>query len=468
MVETMSTFSEDQDSFEIKNNSQNTDIFRKVCMIRFIETDQRANKWLKMKEGKDINIDELTDIYNTVSSIRSKVLWVMVGKTIIKQSMIYGFDIIKHKNNNLDKILSYVKPENIVVDVRDDEYISLTKIATEKGESNIYITFAKNILSDMLSDSIQQITDMVSNLDSNTNIDDLLFNKSNDDIPKQDDVPKNAIISTQHTTNDNVVGYKLSPSLQGILEKQDIMPGIPSPKSSSYSSYESSSVSSVYPESSASSLNSPHRSSITSSSSSREHYDDIEMNSPEPSTSRHQSAEATYSEELSEQKIIEETTNIPSYPTPQESASLVDDNMDDMEQLDFVTHDTEEDIINKSNSFKINEWLETQDEDEDNPVEGFGLSNNMVIRDLGVSNNIDPINSFNQARDNSNVSVISDSFEFNNSRGNSMSRKRINNDMHIDLELSESKKKKKIFDIISTIDDEPVETTKTKDVMDLF
>lgn len=123
-------------------------LYRKHALLNYIRKDKVATEYLKTTPPNQLDEEVLERFYRVHQALNSKLIMIKLGKGIVKQSCLFA----KSKFEQKLSFLKYITPENINVDVTDEEYLALIQqINSSKTQgSNLYLIVGKNIIIGLL------------------------------------------------------------------------------------------------------------------------------------------------------------------------------------------------------------------------------------------------------------------------------------------------------------------------------
>lgn len=123
-------------------------VYRKHALLNYVRKDKVAREYLKNTLPNQLDEDVLERFYRVHQALNSKLIMIKLGKGIVKQSCMFA----KSKFEQKLSFLKYITPENIAVDVTDEEYIALIQQinSTKSQGSNLYLIVGKNIIVGLL------------------------------------------------------------------------------------------------------------------------------------------------------------------------------------------------------------------------------------------------------------------------------------------------------------------------------
>jgi len=117
-------------------------LYRQHALMNFLRKDKVASEYIK--NNGEINEDMLQKFYRVHQVLQSKIIMIKLGKGMVKQSFMFA----KSKFEQKLSFLKFITPENISIDVNEEEYLALINQVKEQagGSSNLYFIIAKNII----------------------------------------------------------------------------------------------------------------------------------------------------------------------------------------------------------------------------------------------------------------------------------------------------------------------------------
>lgn len=117
-------------------------LYRQHALMNFLRKDKVASEYIK--NNGEINEDMLQKFYRVHQVLQSKIIMIKLGKGMVKQSFMFA----KSKFEQKLSFLKFITPENISIDVNEEEYLALINQVKEQagGTNNLYFIIAKNII----------------------------------------------------------------------------------------------------------------------------------------------------------------------------------------------------------------------------------------------------------------------------------------------------------------------------------
>lgn len=124
------------------------DVYRRHALLNFIRKNKIANDYLKYSDVDTMTEEVLQKFYRVHQQLQSKIIFIKLGKGLVKQSLLFA----KSKLESKIPALKYISPDNLVVEVSEDEYIALlSQIKEEQNkETNLYFLITKNMIVSLL------------------------------------------------------------------------------------------------------------------------------------------------------------------------------------------------------------------------------------------------------------------------------------------------------------------------------
>lgn len=138
--------------------SDDVNVYRKFALQSFLSKDPVAKNYLSaIKNETDIDEELLQKFYRVHSSLQSKQMMIKVGKSIVRQGLVFA------KTTLIKKLpmLKYISPENITLELNEDEYLALIhNINTSSSKpANLYYVIAKNMLVEILNVNLMSLSE---------------------------------------------------------------------------------------------------------------------------------------------------------------------------------------------------------------------------------------------------------------------------------------------------------------------
>jgi len=147
-----------------KQMQQNRKSYLNLARRHYLRSDPIGNEILKsMDRGELTNEETLTDLYQQSQAILSQTTKVEIIKSIVKYALTQAKQSIQSMFSNNEKmkgfmfVLNNFKPENIRVEVKNDELMTIVqRLEYEEQQNtpgsigNLYFKCAKNIILDLL------------------------------------------------------------------------------------------------------------------------------------------------------------------------------------------------------------------------------------------------------------------------------------------------------------------------------
>ncbi|QLI62461.1 KN57gp_099 [Dikerogammarus haemobaphes nudivirus] len=135
------------------------DIYRKYALLDFIRKDKVASEYLNNISGDKLDEEILQKFYRVHQTLQSKIIMIKLGKGFVKHSFMFA----KSKFIGKFPLLKFITPENIPINLTDEEYLALISSIQNQSpsalSSNLYFIIGKNILIGLLNIDLEHFID---------------------------------------------------------------------------------------------------------------------------------------------------------------------------------------------------------------------------------------------------------------------------------------------------------------------